>query len=117
VKTFCFLVTKDDVERYGEASGDKNPIHFDLLAAQKYGFPDRVAHGMLSMGKLWSVLSRNLLSPRAFPLQYDIKFLAPVFVGSCVTVNAIKKEENKWTIEGFCEAKPVLKGTLVFQKM
>ena len=41
-------VTRDDVRRYADASGDHNPIHLDDDAARALGLPGVVAHGMLT---------------------------------------------------------------------
>lgn len=41
-------ITRADVRRYAEASGDHNPIHLDDDAARALGLPGVVAHGMLT---------------------------------------------------------------------
>ena len=41
-------ITRDDLRRYAEASGDHNPIHLDDDAARALGLPGVVAHGMLT---------------------------------------------------------------------
>lgn len=41
-------ITRDDVRRYADASGDHNPIHLDDDAARALGLPGVVAHGMLT---------------------------------------------------------------------
>lgn len=41
-------ISRDDLRRYAEASGDHNPIHLDDAAAQALGLPGVVAHGMLT---------------------------------------------------------------------
>ncbi|MGJ7921226.1 MaoC family dehydratase [Neobacillus sp. LXY-4] len=115
MKTIGFLVTEKDIEGYAGVSGDYNPIHFELKDAQQHGFPDRIAHGMLTMGKVWSVLSWNILSPTDHPIKYDIKFLAPVFVGDVVTLNVTNTENSTITIEGNCAGKPVITGTVVLK--
>ncbi|MBD3352685.1 MAG: hypothetical protein GF364_14455, partial [Candidatus Lokiarchaeota archaeon] len=44
-------VTRDMITEYGNASGDKNPIHMDENFAVKYGkLGGVIAHGMLSLG-------------------------------------------------------------------
>ena len=42
-------VTERDVELFGEATGDMNPVHFDEAYARKTVFRGRVAHGALSV--------------------------------------------------------------------
>lgn len=41
-------ISRHDLRRYAEASGDHNPIHLDDEAAQALGLPGVVAHGMLT---------------------------------------------------------------------
>lgn len=39
----------EDIERWADFSGDRNPIHFDLDQARKIGVDALVVHGMLAM--------------------------------------------------------------------
>ena len=41
-------ITRADLRRYAEASGDHNPIHLRDEAARELGLPGVVAHGMLT---------------------------------------------------------------------
>lgn len=41
-------ITREDLRRYADASGDHNPIHLDDAAARALGLPGVVAHGMLT---------------------------------------------------------------------
>ncbi|MCT1516048.1 MaoC/PaaZ C-terminal domain-containing protein [Dietzia cercidiphylli] len=41
-------VTRADLRRYADASGDHNPIHLSGEAARELGLPGVVAHGMLT---------------------------------------------------------------------
>lgn len=115
MSTIEFLITEADIEGYAEVSGDNNPIHLDRHYAQKHGFPDKIAHGMLTMGKVWSVLSDHILSPIDWPDKYEMKFLSPVFVGAVVILN-VHRKENQLSIEALCAGKPVLKGKMTLLK-
>jgi 3-hydroxybutyryl-CoA dehydratase len=116
LQTISFLVNERDVEGYAEVSGDYNPIHFDLEHARKHGFPDTIVHGMLTMGKIWSVLSGYLLSPIEYPDKYELKFLSPVFVGANVTLN-VNRMNNQLSVVGLCAGKPILKGNIWLQNI
>lgn len=78
-------VTEQMVKKYGDVSGDFTPIHFDDSAAQEKGFPVKIIHGMLSMA-----IASNIVEPltqRAYWVKtYEMKFLAPVFVGETITI-------------------------------
>jgi acyl dehydratase len=49
---FTWQVTRDQISAYAEASGDRNPIHLDDVAARAAGLPGVIAHGMLGMAQL-----------------------------------------------------------------
>ena len=44
-----FTVTRADLVRYAEASGDHNPIHQDEQVATSVGLPGVIAHGMYTL--------------------------------------------------------------------
>ncbi len=48
IPTRDLLITREDLRRYAEASGDHNPIHLHDEAARELGLPGVVAHGMLT---------------------------------------------------------------------
>jgi acyl dehydratase len=49
LETRTFTVTRADLVRYAEASGDHNPIHQDEEVARSVGLPGVIAHGMYTM--------------------------------------------------------------------
>jgi acyl dehydratase len=51
-------ITREDLKRYGAASGDPNPMHLDDEIAKSAGYPGVFAHGMLSMGYLGELVVR-----------------------------------------------------------
>ncbi|MBZ5752245.1 MaoC/PaaZ C-terminal domain-containing protein [Metabacillus rhizolycopersici] len=114
MKTISFQVTERDIVEYANVSGDFNPIHLDEKHAQQQGFESKIAHGMLTMAKVWSILSNELLSPEILPLKYDLSFLNPVYVGDHVTLQ-ITKRENKIQLEGKSANKTIIKGAIVLQ--
>ena len=50
-------ITREDLRRYAEASGDHNPIHLDDEAAVALGLPGVVAHGMLTAALVIGVVA------------------------------------------------------------
>lgn len=72
-------ITRADVRRYAEASGDHNPIHLDDDAARALGLPGVVAHGMLT-----SALAIGTVAEWAGGadrvLATSIRFASPVVV-------------------------------------
>ena len=53
-------VTEQDIELFGQATGDRNPVHFDEEYARKTVFRGRVAHGALSIGFISALLPPKL---------------------------------------------------------
>ena len=52
LEPFSWLVTREQITAYAEASGDHNPIHLDDEAARAAGLPGVIAHGTLGMAQL-----------------------------------------------------------------
>ena len=79
-------ITRDQVQQYGEAVGDFNPIHFDRDFARKAGLPDTVVHGPLTVAKIADVLVAQLGVDAL--LNLDVRLRAPIFPGDELTVEA-----------------------------
>lgn len=110
LKKISFQITERDIELYAEVSGDFNPIHFDDQAAAQHGFPKRITHGMLTMGKIWSLLSNVLNTSYPLPTKYELTFLSPVYIGDTVNIQVFQKE-NDYRIIGTCGDSTVVKGS------
>ena len=65
-------LTVTDFVRYQGASGDMNPIHHDTAFAQKAGFPQPFAVGMLQAGVLatWATDWLGAANVRRFKVQW-----------------------------------------------
>jgi acyl dehydratase len=79
-------ITRDQVQQYGEAVGDFNPIHFDHEFARNAGLPDTVVHGPLTVAKIADVLVAQLGGDAL--LNLDVRLRAPVFPGEELTVES-----------------------------
>ena len=77
------VVTRDDVKRYADASGDQNPLHQDEDFARAVGFPGIIAHGMFTMGHLARSLTDWLGDPSRLK-RLAVQFRAPVFMGETI---------------------------------
>ncbi|WP_395696094.1 MaoC/PaaZ C-terminal domain-containing protein [Nocardioides sp.] len=76
--TRTFTVTRADLVRYAEASGDHNPIHQDQAVAEAVGLPGVIAHGMYTM----ALAARAVTTwfPGAEVVSLGCKFTHPVVV-------------------------------------
>lgn len=74
--------TADLVDGFSAATGDRNKIHIDSLAAQQAGFPDRIAHGMLSGGLISAIFANEFPGPGTVYISQQLNFLVPITLGS-----------------------------------
>lgn len=97
-KTFSTSLnfSQDDINKFAEISGDKNPIHIDLEYASKSRFGKTIAHGML----VYSVISEYLAKEfsQSKQLSQELAFLSPVYADEELflmqQITTIKAEEQ-----------------------
>ena len=75
--------TREQIAEYAEASGDHNPIHLDEEFARTVGLPGVIAHGMLQMGLLASLLTHELGDHRRIR-RLSVRFAGMVEPGDTV---------------------------------
>src|SRR5476649_3005291 len=85
-------VTERDIQLFGEATGDMNPVHFDEEFARKTIFRGRVAHGALSVGFISAVIGTRLPGAVTIFLSASIVFKIPVRIGDTVVTTATVRE-------------------------
>jgi acyl dehydratase len=78
LETQTYPITRADLVRYAEASGDHNPIHQDEAVATSVGLPGVIAHGMYTM----ALAARAVATwfPGAEVVSLGCKFTSPVVV-------------------------------------
>jgi acyl dehydratase len=85
IPSLARVVTREDVKRYADASGDQNPLHQDDGFARAVGFPGIIAHGMFTMGHLATCITEWLGPHGANALKrLRVQFRAPVFMGETI---------------------------------
>jgi 3-hydroxybutyryl-CoA dehydratase len=98
--SYSRTVTERDIELFGEATGDMNPVHFDESYAATTPFKTRIAHGMLTAGFFSTVLGTKLPGAGSIYVSQTLSFKAPVRIGDTVeavcTVTA--KEKRRVTL-------------------
>ena len=78
-------VSKSDVDRMAELTGDFNPVHVDEEFAKRTRFGSCIAHGVIPFGLISAVLGTKLPGPGAIYLKQSLEFLLPVRVGDHIT--------------------------------
>ena len=96
-------VTERDVQLFGEATGDMNPVHFDEEFARKTVFRGRVAHGALSIGYISALLGTQLPGEGSIFLSASIIFKFPVRIDDTVVTTATVREVNGRSAVMDCE--------------
>lgn len=82
---FSKTIMESDIELFAKATGDFNPVHLDQTYAEKTFFKGRIAHGLLSLGLISTILGNVLPGHGTIYLSQEVKFLAPVRIGDTVT--------------------------------
>ncbi len=109
-----FTITRADLVRYAEASGDHNPIHQDEAVARAVGLPGVIAHGMYTMALAARAVSGWF--PGAEVVSLGCKFTNPVVVPAEGGVDVEVAGEVKEAADGLttvaltvtCEGQKVL---------
>ena len=110
-------ITESDIELFARATGDFNPVHLDQAYAEKTSFKGRIAHGLLSVGLLSSILGNILPGHGTIYLSQEVKFIAPVKIGDTITARVevieLIPEKNRAKFRTTClnqEGKVVVDG-------
>ncbi|MBO6879927.1 MULTISPECIES: MaoC family dehydratase [Winogradskyella] len=80
-----FAYTQNDVDRFAEISGDKNPIHLDEAYAAQSIFKRRIIHGYLGTSVFSKVFAMDFPGEGTIYLKQDLKFMKPMFADTQYT--------------------------------
>jgi len=107
--TAIWRVPDDIGRRYGDVSGDRNPIHLYRLTAKMFGFPRAIAHGMWTKARCLAAFEGRL--PAAFTV--DVAFKLPVLLPAKVAF-AAEERDTGWhfTLNDAKNGKPHLTGEI-----
>lgn len=81
-------VTRRDIERFTEISGDENPLHYDEDVARASRFGEIVVQGGITSAILNALVAHDLPGPGTVFLHVDWRFQAPVRPGDTITGSA-----------------------------
>ena len=90
-------VTTDDIERFTAITGDRNPLHYDAVAAAGTRFGGIVVQGGITSGLLNAVVAEDLPGPGSVFLHTDWSYRAPVRPGDTITgtVEVVARRHDK----------------------
>lgn len=91
------------VDQFAEATGDRQFIHVDPVAAAQTPFGGTIAHGFLTLSLLSQMASHVMLAPDTVRMVVNygfdrVRFIAPVRSGSRV--------RGRFTLSGVTEKSP-----------
>jgi NAD(P)-dependent dehydrogenase (short-subunit alcohol dehydrogenase family) len=96
VTTRTLSLTKEHVQRFADASGDRNPLHVDELFARATPYGRCIAHGALvTIAALANVEPASLRHAQ----RLDIQFKQPVFPDAAYVVSCVQAEPEKTRLE------------------
>jgi acyl dehydratase len=90
-------VTHDDIRRFTEISGDRNPLHYNEAVAGSSRFGEIIVQGGVTSAILNAVVAEELLGPGTVFLHVDWSFTAPVRPGDAITgtVEVLEVRDDK----------------------
>jgi acyl dehydratase len=103
-------VPGDVGRRYGDVSGDRNPIHIHSLAAKAFGFPGAIAHGMWMKARCLAALEAR--APDAF--EVAVEFRRPLRIPGEARLRVARREHGfDFALESPKGGRAHLTGTIV----
>jgi 3-hydroxybutyryl-CoA dehydratase len=99
-------ITKDDIQTFGDLSGDYNPLHFDEDWAKTTMFGGRIAHGILTASFISTAIGMHLPGPGTIYMSQSMRFLGPARIGDTITarveVISLNDEKERVTLKTTC---------------
>jgi acyl dehydratase len=90
-------VRERDIELFTALTGDRNPLHYDVAAAEASRFGGIIVQGGITSGLLNAVVAEELPGPGSVFLHVNWDFKAPVRPGDEITaeVEVLEAREDK----------------------
>jgi acyl dehydratase len=110
IKSSSFRAPAGLGRRYGFISGDVNPIHMSDLTARAFGFPQAIAHGMWSLGRLASDFEAAQFDGGC---ELNVTFKLPIYMPAWLMLQRWEIENGSaFALRDAQGEKPHLTGTL-----
>lgn len=99
-----FSFTQEDVTKFAEITGDKNPLHLDAEYASKTRFKRPIIHGHLSSSVFTKILGMEFPGEGSVYMKQETEYLFPMFVDTeyevVFTVVSVNREKHIAEISG-----------------
>jgi len=109
-------ISPEQMTRYGELSGDLNPLHCDDAYARRHGFQERVVYGGLLIAAVSRLLGMELPGPGWIWHNLKLQFKMPLYTNQKAEVVATVNHVNSalgaisLKIEILCQGKLIAQG-------
>lgn len=89
--------TEEEVLKFAELTGDRNPIHLDENYATTTIFGHRIIHGMLAVSFISKILGMDFPGPGTIYLGQNISFKKPIKINEKIifSLEVVKINEEK----------------------
>ena len=77
------------IDAYAAFTGDFNPVHMDEDYCIRHGLKARIAHGMLVMSFVSTLIGMHLPGEGAVWLSQSIDFISPVYAGDTLKITGV----------------------------
>ncbi len=98
-----FSFTQEEVVRFAEVTGDKNPVHLDEAYAATTMFKRPIMHGFLGGAVFSKVFGTLFPGEGTIYLKQSMAFMRPMYVDTTyevrMTVKEVNKEKHRATVE------------------
>ena len=98
-----FNFSQDEVNRFAEVTGDKNPVHLNAEYAATTMFKKPIMHGMLSASLFSKVFGTLFPGEGTIYLKQSLSFMKPMYVDTAYeavfTVKEVVKEKSRAIVE------------------
>ena len=92
-------ITKKDIDKFVDLTGDDNKLHIDEDYAKKTSFKKPVVHGMLGASFISTIIGTKLPGDGALWFSQTLNFLLPVRVGDEIVIKEVIKNDRDKSIE------------------
>lgn len=103
IYTHDFNFSQDEVNRFAEVTGDKNPVHLNADYAAKTMFKKPIMHGMLSASLFSKVFGTLFPGEGTIYLKQSLSFMKPMYVDvkyeAVFTVKEVVLDKNRAIVE------------------
>lgn len=99
-----FSFSQEDVIKFAEVTGDKNPLHLDAEFAATTRFKRTIIHGHLSSSVFTRILGMEFPGEGSVYMKQETEYLFPMFVDTeyevIFTVMSVDREKHVAEITG-----------------